>query len=88
MEDNMSTDTERLDFIERMISDGHSQVCEISRRNNNGKENTVEVFTTISQRQRGKTAREVIDIAMEFEAGKRDWKKDSWGKTLAQLKII
>jgi len=84
----MSTDTERLDFIERMISDGHSQVCEISRRNNNGKENTVEVFTTISQRQRGKTAREVIDIAMEFEAGKRDWKKDSWGKTLAQLKII
>lgn len=88
MGDNMSTDTERLDFIERMINDGHSQVCEISRKFIGEVKKPAEIFTTISQRQRGKTAREVIDIAMEFEAGKRNWKKDSWGKTLAQLKII
>ncbi len=84
----MSTDTERIDFVERMLKDGHSQVCEISKKFNGDVAKPVEIFTTISQRQRGKTAREAIDIAMEFEAGKRDWKKDSWGKTLAQLKII
>ncbi len=84
----MPTDTERMDFVERMINDGHSQVCEISRKFNGEVENPVAIFTTISQRQRGKTAREVIDIAMEFEVGKRDWRRDSWKETLVQLKII
>lgn len=84
----MHTDTERMNFIERVLNDGHSQVCEISKRYKNEKVNPVEIFTTVSQRQRSKTAREAIDIAMEFEAGKRDWRKDSWKETLAQLKII
>ena len=84
----MPTDTERMEFIERMLNDGHSQVCELGRRFNGGTENTVEIFTTVSQQQRGRTAREAIDIAMEFETGKRDWKKDDWKKTLAVLKII
>lgn len=83
----MPTDTERMDFIERVLNDGHSQVCEISKRYKNEKANPVEIFTTVSQRQRS-TAREAIDIAIEFEAGKRDWRKDSWRKTLVQLKII
>ena len=39
----------------------------------------IQIFTVPSQHQYGKTARQVIDIAMQFESGKRDWHEENWG---------
>ena len=78
------TDTERIDFIERMlVRDGPGQGCGVSIERNsligsqpNMEKVPVQIFTVPSQHQYGKTVREVIDIAIQFESGERNWRKE------------
>lgn len=82
----MPSDTDRINFIERMlIKDGPGQGCGVSIGKNsligsqpNMDKFPVQIFTIPSQHQYGKTAREVIDIAIKFESGERDWKEENW----------
>ena len=82
----MPTDTERLDFIDRMlVKDGIGQGCGALINENsligsqpNMEQVLVHIFTIPSQHQYGKTTREVIDIAIQFESGERNWKKENW----------
>lgn len=79
------TDTERIDFIERMlVKDGKGQGQGVSIKTNaligsqpNQEQVPVQIFSIPSQFQYGKTARDVIDIAMEFESD-RDWEEEHW----------
>ena len=80
------TDTDRIDFIERLLDrDGKGQGGGVEIQRNsligsqpNMEDVPVQIFTIPSQHQRGKTVREVIDVAMQFESGERDWKKEHW----------
>ena len=80
------TDKERVDFIERLlIKDGPGQGYGLEIQTNsligsqpNMEEVPVEIFTIPSQHQYGKTVREVIDIAIAFEKGERNWQKENW----------
>lgn len=82
-----NTDTERIEFIERMlVKDGPGEGCGVSIETNsligsqpNMEQVPVQIFTIPSQHQRGKTVREVIDIAMKFESGERNWESENWG---------
>ena len=79
----MITDKDRIDFIERLLNvNGVIQGAGASIKPNSligsqpGMENLpVQIFTEPSQHQYGKTAREVIDIAIKFETEHYCWVK-------------
>ena len=79
----MPTDTERLDFIEKMLVKkgiGQGYGASINRNSLIGSQPNMEqvpvqIFTIPSQHQYGKTAREVIDRAMQFESGLENQEK-------------
>lgn len=82
---NPITDKQRIDFIESLASRGSPiEIRDNTLIGNQPKaeENPVQIFTIEAQHQHGKTAREVIDIAMEFESGERNWKKENWPEHL------
>jgi len=82
---NAITDKDRIDFIERMLDEnGAGQGCGVIIQENsligsqpNMEKVPVEIFSLPSQHQHGKTAREVIDIAIAFECGDRNWEKEN-----------
>jgi hypothetical protein len=84
----MITDKDRIDFIERMLDENgigegcgaHIQKNSLIGSQPDMKKVPVEIFTIPSQHQYGKTVREVIDIAITFEKGGRNWEKENWGK--------
>ncbi|RLJ20021.1 hypothetical protein DJ031_06845 [bacterium endosymbiont of Escarpia laminata] len=79
------TDKDRIDFIDRMlVENGPGGGCGIKIQQNtligsqpNMDKVPVEIFSIPSQHQYGKTAREVIDIAIAFEIGDRNWEKEN-----------
>jgi len=79
------TDKDRIDFIERMlVEDGTGEGCGVKIQQNSligsqpGMEKVpVEIFSLPSQHQYGKTVREVLDIAVAFEKGERNWEKEN-----------
>ena len=78
----MNTDTERIDFIEKLLDEDNGPI-EIQANSLIGSQPNmesvpVEIFTIPSQHQYGKSAREVIDIAMAFESGERNWEEEHW----------
>ena len=80
-------DTERVDFIQRMLNEnGTGEGVGVTIEKNtligsqpNQKDLPVQIFSVPSQHQRAGSVREVIDIAMQFESGERDWEKENWG---------
>jgi hypothetical protein len=79
------TDTDRINFIEKMVlrkSAGQGVGVDI-RQNSlinsqpGMEKKPVQIFTIPSQYQYGKTVREVIDVAMAFACGERNWREEN-----------
>ena len=69
------TDKDRMDFLERMADPAVS----IKYGQPNSRDDAVfELFTVPSQHVEAATLREAIDLAMQYESGKRCWMCENW----------